>query len=236
MIDALKTKHAPTRRTVLTGTATALGAATLCAAPALADKGLEAKALVTRAQATVENFRADENMQWVRGNLKSAKAVLVVPQSVKGGFILGGSGGTGVMMTRRTADWSPPAFYTIGSITFGFQIGGEVSELLLMIMTDRGVERLLTSSFKLGADLSVAAGPIGAGAKAQTVDVLAFARSKGLYGGINVEGAVIKVRNDYNEDYYGRRNIRPRDILSGNLVSAPGAAALRQSLLGLEKR
>ncbi|MGF1454288.1 MAG: lipid-binding SYLF domain-containing protein [Alphaproteobacteria bacterium] len=223
-----------TRRTVLTGTA-GLGLATLAGTPALADRRLDAQALITQAQATVQNFRADTNMQWVRTNLGKAKAVLVVPQSVKGGFIIGGSGGTGVLMTRRTADWSAPAFYTIGSFTFGLQIGGEVSELLLMVMTDRGVERLLTSTFKLGADLSVAAGPVGAGAKAQTVDVLAFARTKGLYGGINVEGAVIKIRNDYNEDYYDRRNIRPRDILTGNTVSAPEAAGLRQALLDLER-
>ncbi len=223
------------RRAILTGGATALGAVCLAPGQALADRKLEARTLILRAQATVENFRNDSNMQWVRDNVSYAKAAMIVPQSVKGGFIIGGSGGTGVLLKRRDRDWSNPAFYTIGSVTIGFQIGGEVSEILLLVMTDRGVERLMTSSFKLGADLSVAAGPVGAGAKAQTVDVLAFARSKGLYGGINLEGAVIKIRNDYNADYYGRSGIRPRDILIGNEVSAPDAVELRQAVLDLQR-
>ncbi len=225
----MKLEHV-SRRAVLGAGVTGLGAATLVPTAALADKTLEAQALVRQAEATVANFNADTKLTWARENIGSAKAVLIVPQNVKGGFIFGGSGGNGVMLARRNGTWSHPAFYSIGSLTFGLQIGGEVSEMILLIMTNRGVDRLLSSSFKLGADLSVAAGPVGAGAKAQTVDVLAFARSKGLYGGINIEGAVIKIRNGFNEDYYRRRGIRPRDIVTEGAVQQPDADGLRRAL------
>jgi len=119
-----------------------------------------------------------------------------------------------VLLARdeKTNKWSYPAFYTMGSVTFGLQIGGEVSEIILMVMTQKGMDKMLTSSFKLGADVDVAAGPVGAGGKVATADILAFARSKGLYGGLNVEGAVIATREKLNNKYYGK-SVRPLDIL-----------------------
>jgi lipid-binding SYLF domain-containing protein len=92
----------------------------------------------------------------------------VAPSIIKGGFIWGGSGGTGVFLVRneKTGNWSEPAFYTIGSVTFGLQIGGEASEVVILAMSEKAVDSLLSSSFKLGGDASIALGPIGAGAKA----------------------------------------------------------------------
>ncbi len=200
---------------------------------AKADDDVKAEELITKARLTINAFKADDNMVWFRNNVQNAKGLLIIPQSVKGGFILGGSGGSGTLLIRENGEWSYPAFYTMGSVTFGLQIGAEVSEIVLMIMTERGVERLLTSEFKLGGDISVAAGPVGAGAKAQTVDVLAFARSKGLYGGINLEGAVIKIRNDLNAAFYNRSGVRPRDILIARNVSNPEADPLRRALVDL---
>ena len=187
--------------------------------------------LVNKATKTFYDFMADPDMGWVRSNLKKAKAILIIPASYKGGFIFGAEGGTGVLLARdeKTGKWSYPAFYTMGSISFGLQIGGKVSEIILLVMTDRGKDALLSPSFKLGADISVAAGPVGAGAEAKTFDVLAFARSKGAFGGISVSGAVITARNSMNELYYGKK-VRPVDILYLHVVSNKQADKLRAAL------
>jgi lipid-binding SYLF domain-containing protein len=158
-------------------------------------------------------------------------------QVLKGGFIFGGSGGTGVLAARdeRTGDWSQPAFYTIGSVTFGLQIGGESAEVIMVAMTQKAIDSLLTSSFKLGGDVSVALGPVGAGAKANatipnvTADFISFAKSKGLYAGLNLEGSVVEVRHSLNTAYYGK-DVRPVDIVVKKDVSNQGSAELRATL------
>ncbi len=192
-----------------------------------------AEAIVDAAATSVDTFTVDPNMKWLRDNMTQAKGVFILPQLVKGGFIFGGSGGSGVLLARGEGNiWSDPAFYTMGSGTIGLQIGVEVSEIILMIMTDRGIDALLTSSFKLGGDVSIAAGPIGAGAKAQTADILAFSRSKGIYGGINIEGAVIKIRDDWNHAYYAGET-SPRDILIKRSATNPHADDLRSAVANL---
>lgn len=195
-----------------------------------------AEALVDAATTSVETFTVDPDMKWFRDNMSNAKGVLVVPQLIKGGFIFGGSGGSGVLLVKGNGNiWSDPAFYTMGSGTVGLQIGVEVSEIILMIMTDRGVDALLTSSFKLGGDISIAAGPVGTGAKAQTADILAFSRTKGIYGGVNIEGAVLKVRDDWNHDYYGKQT-DPRNILIESSVTNSHADGLRSAVANLATR
>ena len=192
------------------------------------------QALVDAAVSSVDTFSVDPDMVWLRENMSKAKGVFIVPQLVKGGFIFGGSGGSGVLLSKGEDNvWSHPAFYTVGSGTVGLQAGIEVAEIILMIMTDRGVDRLLTSSFKLGGDIGIAAGPIGAGAKAQVVDILAFSRAKGIYGGINVEGAVIKVRDDLNQAYYGNKSSSPRTILIEHSSTNPHADKLRTAVARL---
>jgi len=118
--------------------------------------------------------------------------------------------------------WGYPAFYTIGSLSIGLQFGGEASEVILLIMNDRGLEKLLTSSFKLGADITLAAGPVGGGASAGTADVLSYARSKGAFAGFSLAGAVIKTKDKFNETYYGQA-VSPTDILIRKSVSNPQA-------------
>ena len=200
----------------LTSVASVLAVALLVFATVQAsdEEAVKTQQLVDNAQITFEHFVADPNMGWFRDHLDNAQGLLIVPQLIKGGFIFGGSGGSGVLLARdeKTNKWSYPAFYTMGSVTFGLQIGGEVSEIILMVMTQKGMDKMLTSSFKLGADVEVAAGPVGAGGKVATADILAFARSKGLYGGLNVEGAVIATREKLNNKYYGK-SVRPLDIL-----------------------
>ncbi len=200
---------------------------------AAAQDAVEPQSLVDKATKTVETFKIDPNMTWFRDHLPDAKAVMVVPVLLKAGFIFGASGGHGALLERdeTTGVWSYPAFYFMGSVTFGLQIGGEAAEVVLMIMTDRGKDAMLSTEFKLGADVSVAAGPIGAGAAAATVDVLAFSREKGLFGGLTIEGAVIKPRNEWNEAYYGRP-VSPADILVRHSVSNGHADPLRQAVAG----
>jgi len=163
-----------------------------------------------------------------------AKAVLVVPRLIRGAFIFGASGGNGVMLGRSetTPDWSYPAFYTMGSVSFGLQAGGDFSEVVLMAMTKKGLEALLSDSFKLGADVSVAAGPVGAGAKAATADILAFSRNKGVYGGLSFDGSLISTRDSWNHGYYGK-SVTPVDIVVSHKVRNAEADALRRQLATL---
>jgi lipid-binding SYLF domain-containing protein len=177
----------------------------------------------------------DENYKWLQENLKNAKGIVIYPQVLKAGFILGGSGGTGVLVKReeKSGRWSPPAFYTMGAVSFGLQIGGESAEVILLVMSQKGMDSLLTSKFKLGGDASVAAGPVGIGAKSDvTADFISFARSKGLYAGLNLEGSLIEVRDSLNNAYYGKK-VSPADIVIREEAKNPGADALRAEL---EKR
>ncbi len=184
--------------------------------------------LVDNAYITFKTLMADPNMTWLRSHIQSAKGILICPKFMKGAFLFGADGGTGVLLGRseRTGEWSYPAFYGLGSISFGLQAGAQVSEVVLLVMTENGMDALLSTSFKLGADVSVAAGPVGAGAKAQTTDILAFAKTAGLFGGISIEGAIITSRDSWNQKYYGR-DVRPVDIIIRRNVSNPGADKLR---------
>ena len=187
--------------------------------------------LVLKSEAVFKSFMTDPNMGWFRDNIGKAKAIFIVPQMLRGGFFIGGSGGSGAMLAQdySTGKWSYPAFYTMGSVTFGLQIGADSSEIILMIMTNKGMEAMLSTEFKLGGDVALAAGPIGATAKAQTADVLAYGRSKGAFIGVTIDGAVIKPRDDWNNNYYSKET-SPAEILINQSVSNPQADNLRSVL------
>ncbi|MEM9494887.1 MAG: lipid-binding SYLF domain-containing protein [Pseudomonadota bacterium] len=216
---------------------------TVCLALAMAltpaaakSKQEKATRLVERAAATVDYFSGDSAYEPLWSLADNAKAMVIVPRSLRGGFIFGASGGNAVMIARNDdGSWSQPTFFTIGSISFGFQAGGEASEIVLLVMTQRGMERLLSTTVKLGADLSLAAGPIGAGAKAQTADILAFSRSRGLYGGVSLEGALLKSRRKWNQAYY-QADVTPADIIFREKVANPHAAQLQRSVWTLAHR
>jgi SH3 domain-containing YSC84-like protein 1 len=194
------------------------------AGPAFADEKQDARQLVEKARLTLESFVTDSNMGAFHDLIKNADAVLIAPQVLKGAFVIGASGGNGVLLVRNkaTGRWSEPAFYTIGEASFGFQIGGQASEIILLAMTQRGVASFLGNSLKLGADAGIAAGPVGVGAAAGTanlsVDILSFSRSKGLYGGVSLDGAVVATREGLNNAYYGK-NVSPLDILIRHSVT-----------------
>ncbi|BDV43002.1 hypothetical protein GURASL_19250 [Geotalea uraniireducens] len=197
-------------------------------APAHASDLTEAQGLVDRAKATFNDFMADSNYSWLHDHLKEAKGVLIFPQVIKGGFFIGGSGGSGLLAVRdeKTGDWSQPAFYTIGSVSFGLQIGGEAAEVVMMVMDQKGIDSLLSSSIKLGGSVSIALGPVGAGAKGTvTADIISFARSKGLYAGLDLVGSVLEVRDSLNNAYYGKK-VRPVAIVIERKVSNPESAGL----------
>jgi lipid-binding SYLF domain-containing protein len=204
-------------------------ALSMAPAVALGDARADAQTLVGKAEKVFANFAADPDMTWFRNHVREARGFLIVPEQIKAGFIIGGSGGGGVLVGRGegSGSWSYPAFYNMGSASFGLQIGAQVAEVVLMIMTKRGMDAMYSTEFKLGADASVAAGPTGAGAQAATADVLAFARTKGAYGGVSVEGAVIAAEDDWNRAYYGR-DVRPLDIVERRSVSNAGADGLRR--------
>ena len=216
-----------------------LSALLMTSAPAAlaASDAAEAQALVEKAQITFNSFMRDKDYGYLHRNLAKAKAVLIYPQVLKAGFILGGSGGTGVlvMRDRDRNDWTDPAFYTLGSVTFGLQIGGEAAEIIMLVMTQKAVDTLFSNAMKLGPDASIAMGPVGTGAKANVVaDFISFTRSKGAYAGLNLEGSVLDVRDSLNKAYYGQA-VRPVDILAKRAVSNPGAKGLRDDLLKASK-
>ena len=195
------------------------------AMPASADDQAKAQEIVDKMTESFANLSEDPNMTWFRSNLKRAKAVVILRQ-FRAGFIIGASGGSGVMLSHNAqGKWSYPAFYGMGSGSIGFQIGAEGSEVALLIMSEKGRDAMLTTDVKLGGDITVAAGPVGAGAKAATADVLSFSRSKGLYGGVSLEGMVISPRGQLNHAYYGQE-VSPLDILVNQSVQNPGATKL----------
>ena len=204
-------------------------------------EGERVQLLVDRARLTLDEFLRDPNYAWLQEHIKDARGVLIFPQVVKAGFIFGGSGGTGVFLARdlKAGNWSEPAFYTVGSVTFGLQAGGEAAQVVMLAMTRHAVESLMSSSFKLGGDVSVTLGPVGAGAKAGadipnvTGDFISFAKSKGLYAGLNLEGAVVGVRDGLNHAYYGKE-VRPSDIILRQAVSNRGSDRLRAMLRRVE--
>ena len=204
---------------------------TVAAATALAPVAYaqaDQQKLVGAAETTFSNFVRDPDMTWIQQNLGRAKAVLIAPEVVKAGFILGGSGGRAVLVAKdpKSGKWAGPAFYTLATGSVGFQAGVAVSEAVTLVMTDKGMNSLLASSFKMGGDASVAAGPVGAGAKSDVVaDLVSFSRSKGVYGGLNLDGTVVKTSDDWNSAYYGKK-VLPPDILVRMDVHAKGADKL----------
>ncbi len=192
----------------------------------------DAQAIVEKARLSFGEFVRDDNYSSMRDHLKHARGVLIYPQVLKGGFIIGGSGGTGVLLVLedKAGDFSYPAFYTMGSVSFGLQIGGESAEVVLLVMSRKGIDSLLTSSLKLGGDASIALGPVGGGAKGDiTTDFISFAKSKGLYAGLNLDGSYLSVRDSLNKAYYGKET-SPADIIIRRSVRNKEADRLREEI------
>jgi len=209
------------------GVAAFVAAASVAVSPAAFAQADQQK-LVADAETVMSNFLRDPEMKWLQQNLRRAKAVLIAPEIAKAGFIIGGSGGRAVLVARdpKSGKWAGPAFYTLATASVGFQAGISVSEMITLVMTDKGFNSLLASTFKMGADASIAAGPVGAGAKSDIVaDLIAFSRAKGIYGGINLDGTVVSSNTEWDSAYYGKK-VLPPDILVRRNVSNKGANKL----------
>jgi lipid-binding SYLF domain-containing protein len=159
--------------------------------------------------------------------LEHAKCIAVIPHMVKGGFIFGGKGGKGVATCRTANGWSAPAFITISGGSWGLQIGVEAVDVVLIIQNDKGMQKLLSSNFQIGADASAAAGPVGRHAEAGTdwkmdTEILTYSRAKGAFAGLTLEGASLRKDSDSERAIYGH-NVTTRAILLGK-VAAPSAA------------
>ena len=204
---------------------------------AYADDKTEAQSIIVKSKGVLTDLMGEDAYSWLHTYLKTAKGVIIFPQVLKAGFFIGGSGGTGVLLVRdvATGTWSEPAFYTLGSVTFGLQIGGESAEVIMVAMNQKALDSLLASSVKLGGDASVAVGPVGGGAKgavtvpAVTADFVSFTRAKGLYAGLNLEGSVLAVRDGLNSAYYNKA-VTPKDIIVMKDVGNSGANELRAAL------
>lgn len=152
--------------------------------------------------------------------LKDAKAIVIIPDLIKGAFIVGGRHGTGVAVVRNeSGGWSDPLFVSLSGASIGWQIGGKATDLILVFKSLRGVESLLKGKVTLGADASIAAGPVGRTAEAATdvmlkSEILSYSRSKGLFGGVSLEGAALLVDQDSNAKYYGKA-LTSEDVIAG---------------------
>lgn len=204
--------------------------------PAGAEVVSDQTMMVTKAVSTVERLRRDANVApKIDSLLARAHAVLIVPDLVKGGFILGAEYGTGVLLTKdRQGVWSGPAFYSIASGSLGLQIGVQDSESLFIIMSEGGLRAVMSNRFKAGADASVAVAHIGAGAEAATTtnagaDIYAYSKAVGAYGGASLEGSGILPRHSWNAAYYGG-NPTPEDIVIARRLNSPQADRLRDIL------
>jgi len=210
-----------------TGISLFVGATVALFAPAAMAQSEQQK-LVNDAQKSLSEFLRDSQMTWLQQNFHRAKAVIIAPELVKAGFIFGGSGGRAVVVARdpKSGKWLGPVFYTMATASVGFQAGISVSENVTLVMTDKGFNSLLATSVKLGGDASIAAGPVGAGAKSDIVaDLITFSRAKGVYGGVNLDGTVVTSSDDWNQAYYGKKVLAP-DVLVRGDVSNKGAAGL----------
>src|SRR5262245_28723556 len=199
--------------------------------PASAAPSKENTDLLDRAARTIEHMKVDPAFEPAKSRMSQAKAILVIPGLVRGGFIFGGEGGTGVMMANNGGTWSDPAFYTMGAASFGLQAGLEQTEVVMLIMSEKAAQAIQNGGVKFGADVGINMVNLSSGAGVATGDVLVWTSGKGLYGGLKLNGSVVNARDDWNTTFYGRP-VRPGEILSG-MVKSSGPNPVRQQLAAL---
>jgi len=222
------------RATFLRGAAL-LAATAALAAPIGAQAQSSQQVTIDGARKVLTDLRHDKAFGNAEQLLRQARGVFIVPRLVKGGFIVGGEGGNGVLMVRNRGRWSAPAFYAIGAASFGLQVGLEQSELIMLIMTQKGLDGVLRDNFKIGAQAGISVVTLGSGVEgaiggASPPDIVVWSSSTGLYGGLTVDGSVIRARPNLDAAFYGHP-VTTRDVLFGS-VESPNAAALRREMNG----
>lgn len=217
------------RRLFLSLPAAAAAAASL-AKPAFAVS--EPQQLVERSRIAFLDMITDNNYAEMREYVKRARALIIFPELLKAAFIFGAEGGSGVLVGRGPQGWSNPAFYTMASGSFGLQIGGQAAELVLTIMSSRGLDAIINNQFKIGGNVGVAVGPMGKGLSAATTfsgDAFSFAKTQGAYAGLSLDGAGIFKRDSWNGEYYAA-GAQPADIVINRKYSNHNAQILVDSL------
>lgn len=217
--------------------ATIVAVLILCATSFAADEAKDDSKAADRVKAAgtvLDEIEAAPDQGIPEEVLGSAECVAVVPSMLKAGFIVGARYGRGVASCRTEKGWSAPAFFVVGGGSFGLQIGGQAVDLVMLIMNKNGMKNLLSSKFKLGADASAAAGPVGRHASADTdwklkAQVLTYSRSRGLFAGLELNGAVIKQDKDSTREFYGRM-VPFRTSLTGNVEPPAGSQPFLSTL------
>lgn len=197
----------------------------------------EPQTLVDRSALSVQEILGEGHDRLDAASLlRRARGALICPRTFRAGFFVGGEGGGCVLVGRDAAgSWSSPAFYQVGSASFGFQAGLQDSQTLLLLMNDRALNALMDSQFKFGADASLAIANVGGSVEGATTsalgaDILAFSRSRGLFAGLALEGSVLTAQSEWNRAYYGR-DASARDIVVAMNAHNPGADPLRSALM-----
>jgi len=199
--------------------------------------GGEEQTLVDRATLTVQDILGEGHDRMKAADmLRRARAVVICPRIFRAGFFFGGEGGACVLVGRDAAgSWSSPAFYSLGSGTFGLQAGIQDLQILMLVMNDKALNALLDSQLKIGADASLAFATYGGSVEGATTaavgaDIVAFARARGLYAGLTLEGSLLSSRSEWNRSYY-RQDVGPRQIVVAMQAHNPGADPLRAMLM-----
>lgn len=204
--------------------------------PALASDKADAEALVLKSRATVQALANDSEFAAMKTALAQAKAVFIFPKVLKAGFVLGGSGGTGVLLAHDAGSgtWIGPAFYTIGSASLGLQAGASSAEVVMVVNSQKALDSLYTNKLKIGAEATAALGSKGVDKGAAiNADFVVYSKAKGAFAGIAVDGSVLDVRETLNAAYYGK-SATPVDILVKRSVSNPQAGSLRAAVAEAE--
>jgi lipid-binding SYLF domain-containing protein len=204
-------------------------------APAFADSLKEdAEIIVNKARLVMEEMKNAQDSGLSYDLVRKSAGVVIIPDMFKGGFVVGGSYGKGVVVARKDGKWSGPSFVYIGAGSVGFQIGVQLTDLILVVIGQNTMESFLKSSFKLGADSAIAVGPLGAQVTAATEILLkggiySYSRAKGLFAGISLEGAGMGTEYDLNRAYYETIS-NPKDILYGGVETPESGKKLFQAL------
>jgi lipid-binding SYLF domain-containing protein len=192
----------------------------------------ETQQMVERSRIAFLDIITDNNYVEMRDYVKRAQALVIFPELVKGAFVFGAEGGSGVLVGRGPKGWSDPAFYTLASGSFGLQIGVQAAALVLTIMTSRGLDGLINNQFKIGGNVDVAVGPMGKGVSAATTfsgDAFSFAKTVGAYAGFSLDGAGVFKRDSWNAEYYAA-GAQPADIVINRKYTNHDAQVLVDTL------
>ncbi|MET0516679.1 MAG: lipid-binding SYLF domain-containing protein [Nitrospiraceae bacterium] len=209
----------------------------LMAIPMRAEDPSEQQLLVDKARITLDRFRDDPGMKdFLQEISGDSRGLFIMPEFMRGAFVIGGAGGRGVLLVRQEGaeQWRGPIFYTVASASFGLQAGADITEVVLVIKTQKGVEEFYKRNFKLGLNAGMAVGPVGSGSSVHGIkaDMVSYGLKKGAFVGIAADGALMTVSDDWNAAYYGKQ-LGPSDIIMKQEGNNPASQDLHRAATSL---